>query len=121
MKTIERTSIPACDICKAQNDVVFDVPTIQGPWANLCESCLPTHGGNTDIGYKLEKTEPKPTILLSNQEKQILEKEFVEGFDVDDFETLMDSVVPTACPEGCEVEPDGSCCHGFRSINLLLE
>jgi len=33
---------------------------------------------------------------------------------------LFDSVVETACPEGCVVEPDGECPHGYRSPLLVL-
>ena len=28
----------------------------------------------------------------------------------------LDSVVPACCSEGCEVEPDGYCEHGYPSI-----
>ena len=28
--------------------------------------------------------------------------------------------VETACPEGCEVEPDGKCPHGYRSVARVL-
>ena len=28
----------------------------------------------------------------------------------------LDSVYPALCSEGCEVEPDGKCCHGCPSI-----
>ena len=40
---------------------------------------------------------------------------------IDEFgmEALMDSVIPTRCPEGCEVEPDGECPHGAKSVLLL--
>jgi hypothetical protein len=31
-----------------------------------------------------------------------------------------DSVVPAACDEGCEVEPDGICPHGCKSVLLIL-
>lgn len=35
-------------------------------------------------------------------------------------DSLFDRIigVPTVCPEGCEVEPDGHCQHGFPSILL---
>ncbi len=33
-------------------------------------------------------------------------------------EVLQDVVVPTRCPEGCEVEPDGKCFHGYPSVLL---
>ena len=34
-------------------------------------------------------------------------------------EALMDSVIPTRCEHGCEVEPDGVCPHGAQSVMLL--
>lgn len=34
-------------------------------------------------------------------------------------EEAMDSgICPTNCPEGCVVEPDGTCPHGYDSIML---
>jgi len=44
------------------------------------------------------------------------------------YETVMDfleeigydSVVPALCTEGCEVEPDGKCCHGCPSPLIAL-
>ncbi|MFU8771873.1 MAG: hypothetical protein ACNA8H_05575 [Anaerolineales bacterium] len=35
-------------------------------------------------------------------------------------ELMMESLLETACPEGCWVEPDGECPHGFRSPLLVL-
>ena len=31
-----------------------------------------------------------------------------------------DSVVPACCEDGCYVEPDGRCCHGYPSILIAL-
>lgn len=31
---------------------------------------------------------------------------------------LLDGSVPTRCPEGCMVEPDGQCPHGYKSVLL---
>ena len=36
------------------------------------------------------------------------------------FSELEDMMCATDCPEGCEVEPDGYCSHGFRSAGLTL-
>lgn len=43
------------------------------------------------------------------------------GYDLDnesDYMSLMlfASVVPACCSEGCMVEPDGTCQHGFSSV-----
>lgn len=31
-----------------------------------------------------------------------------------------ESVVPAVCSEGCKVEPDGRCPHGFPSLFLAM-
>jgi len=33
-------------------------------------------------------------------------------------EHMLDDAAPACCSEGCEVEPDGRCPHGFPSILL---
>ncbi len=45
-----------------------------------------------------------------------------EGVPVDNLleEYVLESVVPACCSEGCEVEPDGTCPHGYPSIMLAL-
>lgn len=35
-------------------------------------------------------------------------------------EIAMDSVVPAVCSEGCQVEPDGECPHGFPSVLIVM-
>lgn len=40
--------------------------------------------------------------------------------DIIDELGLDDSVVPALCTEGCEVEPDGICPHGGRSVLLAM-
>lgn len=39
-----------------------------------------------------------------------------------DLEVSMDydEMGTTDCPQGCEVEPDGTCSHGFQSAGLTL-
>jgi hypothetical protein len=40
----------------------------------------------------------------------------VEGFEEFGGESLWEGV--TRCPEGCCVEPDGTCPHGYNSVML---
>ena len=58
------------------------------------------------------------------QPHRIKVREYMEdnGFEsIDDMEDmLLDSVQPAMCSEGCDVEPDGHCEHGFPSISLAL-
>lgn len=35
-------------------------------------------------------------------------------------DVAMDSVCPACCSDGCEVEPDGTCEHGFPSVLLAM-
>lgn len=44
----------------------------------------------------------------------------INKFIEDNNDMLMDSVQPALCEEGCEVEPDGYCSHGKKSISLAL-
>lgn len=44
-----------------------------------------------------------------------------EVIDESELEALVfDSVVPACCSHGCQVEPDGICPHGCRSVLLVL-
>lgn len=40
--------------------------------------------------------------------------EFIEFIEI----CLDEGWSPTKCPEGCPVEPDGICPHGFKSVLL---
>lgn len=42
------------------------------------------------------------------------------GIDTESYDDLMDSIVPACCSEGCMVEPDGRCEHGFPSVLLAM-
>lgn len=39
-----------------------------------------------------------------------------EDLGEDAIDYMCSSVVPACCSEGCQVEPDGKCSHGFNSI-----
>lgn len=59
-----------------------------------------------------------------DQNRELTVDETLELHGLDDAEDLlelsMDSVVPACCEEGCQVEPDGTCEHGHRSILLKM-
>lgn len=56
-------------------------------------------------------------------ELTIAELEGMEGMSAED---IMEEVIlgdrhcPAVCSEGCEVEPDGFCPHGFPSLALRM-
>jgi len=39
-----------------------------------------------------------------------------EGLEL--MDVAFSSVIPACCSEGCQVEPDGTCSHGFQSVLL---
>ena len=51
---------------------------------------------------------------LGNKKQKSSEVEFVEFIAI----CLDEGWSPTKCPEGCIVEPDGKCSHGFLSVAL---
>lgn len=114
MKTIYRQTLPSCDICKADNlDVVYDMPYQGSTWANVCKACCPNP--NHPIGTKIVKGDHPKAKGYSAKEEQ----EYLKTLTFDQIEEMMfDGVVE--CADGCEVEPDGKCPHGYSSPLLLL-
>lgn len=50
------------------------------------------------------------------QARKKSEAEFIEFIEI----CLDEGWSPTKCPEGCPVEPDGICPHGYKSVVLEL-
>jgi hypothetical protein len=50
------------------------------------------------------------------QARKKSEAEFIEFIEI----CLDEGGSPTKCPEGCSVEPDGICPHGYKSVVLEL-
>jgi len=118
MKVLKVNSLPKCNLCG--NDAVYDapIPTLFGKWAYLCEHCFKANGcverGN--IGSKFEIDTRTKSDLTFDKDR---EQEYIDGLSIEDLEEMfLDGVVTTA--DGCVVEPDGKCPHGYSSP-LLLE
>lgn len=61
--------------------------------------------------------EERKTATGSDEEgRRKSEAEFIEFMEI----CLDEGWSPTKCPEGCPVEPDGECRHGFKSVALEL-
>jgi hypothetical protein len=104
---------PKCDFCDLPAKV--DGKTNQGPWANMCAKHNTLYGcGKLGTGYgqEFKPTSEKPPVVVRH----------AEDLDMDDLEDMVfgDSNASTSCPEGCEVEPDGTCPHGYSSHLLEL-
>lgn len=128
MKTVYHDTLPSCDICKATDlSVVFDMPYSGGHFANVCNGCRQlTDNPDSSLGTRIVKgrhpdadpptSSESPYFDPNKMEKEI---KYVDGLSIAEIEIMAaDSVVATA--DGCEVEPDGTCPHGYRSPLLIL-
>jgi hypothetical protein len=120
MKVVTTEAMPICDICKAEDcEIIYDIPYRGSSWANCCEDCrkgstAPNYEGGTKFvkGSKPESPERTLAEIIAMEEKH------VRSLSDEDMATMMrDSVLEAA--DGCSVEPDGKCPHGFRSPLLV--
>ncbi len=123
METRFRTeALPNCDICKATElSVIYDMPFRGTSWANCCEKCrFESETPNHPAGIRIIRGEnPKAKALDPETDKATKENDHAAALNPAEIENMMfDSIVETA--DGCIVEPDGSCPHGFRSPLLVL-
>ena len=45
----------------------------------------------------------------------------MEDYSFEELEVMASQgLAPTDCPEGCIVEPDGLCLHGYQSVLLEM-
>lgn len=116
MKTLKvksPTQIPTCNFCHIAPGI-YDAPTVHGPWADMCEYCVKMYGGNISIGSKkvlVEEPEGEPKLHD--------EVAWANSLDFEELEAIvMDG--DAYCVDGCCVEPDGKCEHGYRSPLLIL-
>lgn len=120
-----------CDLCANRSgptpEARYDAKTIYGSWAHVCEFCYVMY--TVGIGHRLREPNdnaakaeqpPKDHRTLDNEDREWASEFIQELLDDDDWDTLLDSVVPTNCPHGCEVEPDGRCPHGHASPMVIL-
>lgn len=98
MKTKAVAKLPKCDFCG--KDAIYDVPTKQGPWGNLCEGCYKIHSGS-EIGTKFQQREPK----THNTDNKVKAAVIVSSLEDCVFDSIMEVECPE-CGEGRNVEPD---------------
>jgi len=119
----ERFEVVNCDLCGAHTDPMYDSPIKRrSSWAHMCQNCYVIYG--TPLASKITAAQDVKIPKSTDAEKRQRELKLIEEYE-DNIEALQeimlgDENAPTACPHGCEVEPDGRCPHGYRSILLLL-
>lgn len=115
MKTRKTESLPGtvCNICgKEKLTTIIDAPTHTGPWAHMCLACYKHNGREPATKFVYEK---RPDKEYSKED----EKAYANNLTEDELEAIMmDGDCETI--DGCVVEPDGSCPHGYSSPLVLL-
>lgn len=102
-----------CNLCKASIKDDFIDGRVRGmSWAIMCPGCHTKYGVGLGTGkgqrYQLQE-DGKWLNVLGEPSKSTHTVEEVAEASFDGI-GLMD------CPEGCQVEPDGRCQHGYPSL-----
>ena len=130
--------IPDCDLCAKDNKVVpaiVDAKTVAGGWANMC----PEHrrrwsvGGPKSAGehplenpYALRKPEPPKAApgtvgaVLEARARDDFIREKLKEPPMDRIQQMVFDEIPCEALDGCIVEPDGQCEHGYPSWPVAL-
>jgi len=58
--------------------------------------------------------------VLNSQAKAKEEQEYADSLEMDELESMILGSGSVCCADGCEVEPDGRCPHGYCSPLLVL-
>ncbi len=56
------------------------------------------------------------TKAEQREANELLQEGMLSG---ESFDWIDGGATPTVCPEGCEVEPDGYCPHGYESVLVM--
>lgn len=118
-------SIPDCDFClkeepPRQTPAIVDGPTVSGSHAYMCNhhrkrwaldgvSPAGTHPLENPIALR------KPKPIPSDEERDKAIAEFVENADMDEMTAMFFDQVSMEAVDGCPVEIDGMCEHGYPS------
>lgn len=68
----------------------------------------------------LRKLDKATTTLPRPFEDVLADHGYTDAIELMEAVIGRDENAPTLCEEGCEVEPDGMCCHGHKSVLILL-
>lgn len=118
-------SIPNCDFHRTRKPsvevpAIVDGLTTLGPWANMCAECRKrwSVGGRMLAGehpYKNPIALKKPTVMPTAEERKEVMAKFFQNVDLEEIHAMVFDMVPCEAIDGCAVEPDGQCEHGYPS------
>ncbi len=102
MRVKKIIKLPKCDICG--EDAIYDVPTKEGPWANLCEDDYTNHASDTasSIGTRFELKELTKVVNIG---KSVVGIEETAMVDIIMNDAMRDIRCPE-CGDSRTMEPD---------------
>ena len=113
MKDIYVDSLPKCDLCNTDNSAVYDGPVRTSGHANMCSVCYSRYGLEFPGTYRrIVGTDPRA-------EGPHDEVAYAEALSFEELEAMVMDGEDCVAVDGCTVEPDGKCSHGFSSPLLL--
>lgn len=126
VKEVPLENMPECQLCNKTHEEIYDTPISAsgGRWAYACRPCLDEAGdaqiqATTALGSRTVTTKPKETPPPEQRAKE--ELEYVQTFSDEQFSNMLLGFEDCYAADGCRVDPDGECQHGYKSPLLLKE
>jgi len=110
-------TVVKCNLCAdhgVSRPAVYDAKTVMGPWANLCDEHMESHGVKAKGLSTRVNVVQVPKAPSTSMDKDGYPTPTVSEPSEDELEEMVyDSVCDAT--DGCSVEPDGKCSHGHPS------
>jgi len=115
IRKVEKLPGTSCNICNSTGlKIIIDAPTKQGSWAYMCEKCFKTNGQEPATRFELTKVEQLKRFSRKEEE------EYASSLDHETLEAMVTDFEDVVAIDGCVVEPDGTCQHGYESPLMIL-
>lgn len=132
-RVVYLSSIPDCDFCLKADDpgpvrpAIVDGPTVLGSHAYMCEEhrkrwALVGHAppGTHPLENPLALRDNTPTKRPTDKERESRIAEYVATADMGELQAMMFDQISCEAVDGCIVEPDGHCEHGYPSKLMAI-
>lgn len=121
-RKVKMEKLPSCNFCP--KEAKYDAPMLgHSSWAYFCPDCWASRGSHTLYNELRAATEDeKVRDQLGDSEYDAeLEDQYMSSVDLEELmeESMFGSSCGVEVADGCMVEPDGKCCHGYSSPLLL--
>jgi hypothetical protein len=121
-RTVKMSKLPSCNFCS--EEARYDAPVLgHSSWAYFCPDCWASRGSHTQYTELRAETEDERARDQrgSDEFDPELEASFMENVDLEAVmsESLFGASCGVEVADGCVVEPDGKCCHGYSSPLIL--